>query len=114
MNEDLTEAIKNLHQEVTELRNEQNDFRVSITKYATSSSRDIEWMREKLDDIDNKFDKCGFCKNPDESTTIKKSIQEIKDEQNKVKYTAIGAATILSIVVTSIVYFIENKEKIFP
>ena len=114
MSEELLESIKNLHQEVTDLRNEQTEFRISITKYVTSTSRDTEWIREKMDDINNKFDKCGFCKNPEESITIKKSIQEIRDEQNKVKWTAIGAASILSIIITTVVYFIENKEKIFP
>lgn len=114
MNEDILESIKNLHQEVTELRNEQNDFRISITKYVTSTSRDTEWMREKLNDINNKFDKCGFCKNPDESTIIKKSIQELKDDQNRVKYTVYGGTAVLSIIVTVVTWFILNKDKIFP
>ena len=114
MSKDLTEAIESLHQEVTELRNEQNEFRVNITKYVTSMSRDTEWMREKIDNIDTKFDKCGFCKNPEESNIIKKTIQDLKDEQNKVKWTAIGAAAILSIIITGAMWIIQNKNNILP
>ena len=113
MSKDLIESIENVHQEIIELRNEQNEFRVSITKYVTSMSRDTEWMREKIDDINTKFDKCGFCKNPEEIISFKKEIKEMKDEQTKVKYTAYGGAAVLSILITTVVYFIENKEKFF-
>lgn len=114
MNEDLLESINNVHKEITEMRTEQNEFRINIAKHITSVSRDTEWMRERIEDINTKFDNCGFCKNPEESSSIKKSIQELKDEQNKVKYTAIGIATILSIIVTGTMWFIQNKDHIIP
>ncbi len=114
MSEDLLESINNVHKEITELRNDQTEFRVSITKYVTTMSRDTEWMRDKIDDMHTKFDKCGFCSNPDEINSFKKSIKELRDEQNRVKWTAIGAASVLSIIITGFMWLVQNKDKITP
>ena len=114
MDNELYEHIENLRREVMELRTEQTDFRVSIIKYVTSMSKDIEWTRGKVDTINNKLDKCSFCNSPDEPNAIRKSIQKIKDEQNRVKWLAIGGASILSIVITGILWFIQNKNNILP
>ncbi len=114
MTTELSESINNLHKEIHELRIEQNEFRVSIAKYITSISRDTEWVREKINNINIKFDKCGFCSSTEVPDTFKKSIQEIKDEQNRVKWIAVGAASVLSIAITGILWIVQNKDKLFP
>jgi len=113
MDNELFEHIETLRNEIIELRTEQNEFRVSITKYVTTISRDIEWMRIKIDDINTKFDKCSFCRSDYEPNTIIKSIQKIKDEQNRTKWIVVGAASVLSIAITGILWVIQNKANLF-
>ena len=114
MDNELYKLIETLRTEISELRTEQTDFRVSIVKYITSMSKDIEWMRGKVDTINNKLDKCSFCNSPDEPNAIRKSIQKIKDEQNRVKWLAVGGASVLSIIITGIAWLIQNKNNILP
>ncbi len=114
MSKTVTEAIDNIHQEIIQLRTEQNEFRINITKYVTSTSRDTEWMREKLDDINTKFSSCNFCKNPEAVSEIKTTVEKLKNDRDKAKWTIYGGTVILTIIVTGVLWFIQNKDKIFP
>lgn len=112
MSNTVTEAIDNIHKEIVELRNEQNEFRINITKYVTSTARDTEWVREKIDDINNKFGNCEFCKNPSEVSEFKKSIKELKEDRDRAKWTIYGGTVILTIIISILLWFIQNKEHI--
>ncbi len=112
MTKDILTVAESIYLEIIELRSEQTDFRVNMAKHITTMSRDTEWMRKKLDNMNDKFDKCGFCNNPEEVSSFKKTIQELKNENSKVKYIAIGGATVLSVMISVILWIFENKDKI--
>lgn len=119
---EITEKIDGLYKEIVELRNEQNEFRISITKYVTSMSRDTEWMCEKIDDINNKFDKCNLCKSSEEiiekindnKENIKNikdnDIRELRDSQSKIKYTAGGISVGVSIITVIVLFILKIKD----
>lgn len=95
-----------LSHDMDDIKHEQKHVILELSEMKSIISElktDIRWIRETMDNINDRFESCSSCNNSEylisQTKANQKVLGDVKDSVGKIKYTAAGVSLGVSIVV---------------
>lgn len=97
-------TMERMYSDISEIRRENSAMKSDIAEI----KNDICWIKSTTDNFNTKFSGCKVCSDPEEViqnySKLKKTVYELRDSFNQIKWTSAGISAGISIIILIIAF----------